>query len=301
MKGPNVSDKKPRSLDDVPGWFRLTDQLLFEWILSWQKRNEPPGDLVELGVYQGKSAIHMARLLQDGERFTVCDLFDDARDEATIREDARHAYRTLSQQQFEDNYLAFHPELPVVVRGLSSQILQHVEPTSCRFMHIDASHMYEHVREDTAAARKLLRSGGVVVFDDYRTEHTLGTAAAVWEALITDDLHPICASAMKLYATWGDAAPLQREIFERVASRTDHTVDVYTIFGQQRLLRVVPVKAPAKQAAKPAPAPAPAPATQPTPAPSPAKAESSNASALKQSRTNRLLRRARTVARRYRR
>ena len=66
-----MSDDPPRRFEDVPGWLIPTDQLLFEWILTLQNRTQPPGDLVELGVYKGKSAIHIARFKRDEEKFTV--------------------------------------------------------------------------------------------------------------------------------------------------------------------------------------------------------------------------------------
>lgn len=231
----------PRRPDDVPGWLRLTDQLLFSWLL----RQDGRGDLLELGVFQGRSAIHMGRYLRAGETFTVCDLFDGARDEKTIRPGARRAYRDLTQEVFERNYLAFHARLPVIVRGLTSVITDHVPPASCRFIHIDASHMYHHVRADAAAARQLLLPDGVVVFDDYRTEHCPGTAAAVWEAMAVDGLKVVCVSANKFYGTWGDPTALQEAILERVAAREDHRVDVQMVMGQ-RLPRIVRLpKAPA--------------------------------------------------------
>lgn len=96
------------------------------------------------------------------------------------------------------------------------------------------------------SARRLLRPSGVVVFDDYRTEHTIGTAAAVWEAVIRDDLRPICVSSMKFYGTWGDPAPLQGEILRRIAERKDHYADHYTVFGKPLIrVAVVPQKKPA--------------------------------------------------------
>lgn len=46
--------------EDIPGWFPLLDQYAFQWVLEFQNRTEPPGDVVELGVFKGKSAVHLA-------------------------------------------------------------------------------------------------------------------------------------------------------------------------------------------------------------------------------------------------
>lgn len=202
---------------DVPGWFAPIDQAAFAWILQYQSRTEPPGDLLELGAFKGKSAIVIGANRRPGEAFTVCDLFDDITTSDAAHDTEKRFFRgqSLTQAEFERNYRAFHEELPVIVRAPTAEITAHVEPGSCRFVHIDASHVYANVREDTAAARLLMRDNGVVAFDDFRKPQTLGTAAAVWEAILNDGLKPIANTDFKLYATWGDPAPLQAEITRR--------------------------------------------------------------------------------------
>jgi predicted O-methyltransferase YrrM len=213
-RAPNIEVLRQNyeAFKSVNGWLTVTDQTAMSWILEWQNTNEKEGDLVELGVFEGKSAIYIGSYMKGHETFTVCDLFEEAATETAIAAPIRHAYATLSQQKFEDNYKIFHETLPEIVRGLSTSIMKHVKPGTCRFLHIDASHQYEHVREDTVSARALLRENGVVVFDDFRTEHTPGTSAATWEAVINDGLKPICLTQSKFYATWGDPLPLQRYI-----------------------------------------------------------------------------------------
>lgn len=234
-----VGMESPVNLDAVPGWLDVVDQICLQNILMHQSSVGMTGDLLELGVYQGKSAIHLAHYLAQGESMTVCDLFEEAASEQTIRADARHAYRSLSQATFEKNWSAFFDQLPTIVRGLSNTIIDHVRPSSCRLVHIDASHMYEHVMEDAASAKSLLLPNGIVVFDDYRTEHTLGTAAAVWENVISLELNPVCATRMKFYGTWGDPQPYQDIIDKMVTSNSELRLDDYTICGGRRLVRVI--------------------------------------------------------------
>src|SRR5690606_24123152 len=101
--------------------------------------------------------------------------------------------------------------------------------------HIDASHMYEHVRQDIESARRLLRANGVVAFDDYRAEHTPGTAAAVWEAVLNDGLRPIFHTSGKLYATWGDPTPLRDEVVRCAAASASLVAE------QAQLIRDMPI------------------------------------------------------------
>ncbi|TDB93387.1 class I SAM-dependent methyltransferase [Actinomadura sp. 7K534] len=228
---------RPASLDDVKGWFPETDQRLFTWFLERQDQLGESGDLVELGSYLGKSAILMGRHLRDGETFTVCDLFDsDASDDPNRAEMAR-SYATLTRAAFEENYRAFHDRLPEIVQGPTSSILDHVQPESCRFVHVDASHLYEHVHGDIRAAQVMLRPGGVIVCDDYRSEHTPGVSAAVWEAVITGGLRPVCITPMKLYGTWGDTGPVQDDLLNWLEKQEDVWHEVQQVAGR-RLVRV---------------------------------------------------------------
>ena len=192
------------SIDAIPGWFFSTDRKLFRWFLSEQIEARMAGDLAELGVYLGKSAVLIGDYLQPGETFTVIDLFESPAGDSHNQGENDNEYAGLTQQAFEANYLRCHPSLPNVVRGFSEEITDHAAIGRHRFVHIDASHLYEHVRGDIAAARQLILEGGIVVFDDIRSEHTPGVAAAVWQAVTAEGLHPLIISEMKLYATWAD-------------------------------------------------------------------------------------------------
>lgn len=198
-----VSDEQVAS---VPGWFPGEDVALFRCLLGEQRRRGQSGDLAEIGVYLGASAVLIGAFQQAGEVFTVVDLFESSgQDEANKQENAQW-YDGLSQDRFEQNYRRLHGELPVVVRGLSTAIRDHAAPGRHRFVHVDASHLYEHVVADVETARQLLQPEGIVVFDDYRSAHAPGVAAAVWPE-VAQGLAPIVLTAAKLYATWGDPAP----------------------------------------------------------------------------------------------
>jgi hypothetical protein len=270
MTAVHTTARRPIDLDDVPGWFPPLDQLLFTWLLERQARREVHGDLLELGVYMGKSAVLLGQHLHGTEKFTVCDLFEgDAPDEANQAESTK-SYASLTRQAFEENYLSFHDELPKVVQAPSSVISTEVAPGTCRFVHIDASHLYEHVYGDIGAARELLGTDGIVVLDDFRSEHTPGVSVAAWEAVLNRGLRPICLSTQKMYATWEDPEPLQDELLGMLRERDDIALSVQQAAGH-RLVRTKSkaVKAPAfprsrhhvehreepKAAAAPVPAP----------------------------------------------
>ncbi|MER7788201.1 class I SAM-dependent methyltransferase [Streptomyces sp. NPDC097640] len=228
--------RRPRTLHEVKGWFPSLDQVLFDRFLSRQRRLGHRGDLLEMGAYLGKSAIFTAGYLRAGERFTVCDLFDAPAPDERNAAEARKSYATLTRVAFEQNYLAFHDSLPDVVQGPTSLVPRHVAPDSCRFVHVDASHLYEHVAGDIDAARTAMVPTGVVALDDFRSEHTPGVAAATWEAVFLRGLRPVCLSTQKLYGTWGDPEPLQEELLADEEWRAGTHLSVQEIAGH-RVLR----------------------------------------------------------------
>ncbi|QPP08576.1 class I SAM-dependent methyltransferase [Streptomyces bathyalis] len=227
---------QPRSFREVRGWFYNTDIVLFDWLLSRQDRLEQRGDLLEMGAYLGKSAIMLQSYLAPGETFTVCDLFGSAAPSASNEREMRGSYSTLTRRGFESNFLSFHDELPRVLHAPTSVVPAEVEAGSCRFVHVDASHLYEHVRPDIAAARTTLRPDGLVVLDDYRSSHTPGVACATWQAVLEDGLRPVCVSAQKFYGTWGDPAPVQDELHAALRERGDCWLQWQDVAGHRLLL-----------------------------------------------------------------
>lgn len=227
----------PARLSDVPGWFFPADQLLFDWFLSRQRDREEPGDLLEVGVYLGKSAIFSGSYAREGEKFTVCDLFDSPAEDSSNSAEMARSYSTLTRRSFEANYLSFHDELPVVIQGLSSLVSEHVAADSCRFIHVDASHLYEHVHADIDCARTRLKASGIVSLDDFRAEHCPGVAAATWQAVTTGGLHPVCITSTKFYGTWGDPEPVRDELLVWLKGRPDLWHEVQSVAGQ-RLIRI---------------------------------------------------------------
>ncbi|WP_370096784.1 class I SAM-dependent methyltransferase [Streptacidiphilus sp. MAP12-20] len=229
----------PATLDDVRGWFFGVDRFLFVWLLERQKRSAIAGDLIEMGAYLGRSAILVADYLRDGETFTVCDLFDSpAPDEANSGEMDMSYRDTLTRKAFEANYLAFHDALPNVIQAPTSVLSDgRIQPKSARFIHIDASHLYEHVIGDIRFAKEALTDDGVVVLDDFRSEHTPGVSAAVWEAVATLGLIPVVVTHNKFYGTWGDPHLVQEELVTDLSGHRDLTVYEENVRGR-RLVRL---------------------------------------------------------------
>jgi len=210
----------------IKGWFNEIDRRCFAALLDSQ-RDSPPGDLVELGAFRGKSAVIIGDYLRDGEQFVIVDLFGETEQfsqsegDVANRRENRRSYPGLTRKLFDDNYLSCHDELPTVVQGFSSEVVDHVRPGAARFIHIDASHLYGPVKTDCESAKLLLRPGGVVSFDDYRNHKSPGVGAAIWESVFTDGLIPIATTRKKMYACYDDPAPHQETLRAMIAEDPD--------------------------------------------------------------------------------
>jgi hypothetical protein len=230
------------SYRDIRGWFTPIDHRVFTGLLAAQE-STPAGDLVEIGAFLGKSAVVIGEHVRPGERFVVIDLFGDltllgqgGEDEANKAENKK-SYPHLTRQRFEENYLAIHDELPIVVQAPSSAVLDHVAAASVRFVHVDASHLYAPVAQDCRSVRTMLRPGGVAAFDDWRNAKCPGVAAAIWESVATDGLVPVAVTRNKLYAAHEGADEVLASVRRLVQADPDwwlvqeHQIMGHTVLG----------------------------------------------------------------------
>lgn len=219
----------------IPGAFWQPDLDIFRVLL----RSTQPmgGDLAELGVLFGRSAALIGQYVRAGETFTVIDLFETFASDSANRRENESSYRGVARATFEANYLAHHADLPKIVEGSSSAITNHATIGNHRFVHVDASHLFDHVAEDIENSRRLLKPDGILVLDDFRAEHTPGVAAAAWQAVVTSGLRPFAISPYKMYATWGNGEAWQSVLREwaDLASCQTETQIVNGI----RILRVI--------------------------------------------------------------
>ena len=204
-------------MDQVDGWFFGADVDLFSELLACQAAEDIKGDLLEIGAYQGKSAILMGYSLRDDEELVICDLFGGVMDHADISSISREDYSGLDQQQFLANWDRFHTRRPTLEVCESSEL--DLGDRVLRFSHIDGCHNYQCVAKDISLAVTHTAERGVIALDDYRGFRTPGVAAAVWQAVGNGLLFPFAATYMKIYAC--TSAEDQQYWLERVRNHSD--------------------------------------------------------------------------------
>ncbi|WP_157431644.1 hypothetical protein [Actinomadura hibisca] len=105
-----------------------------------------------------------------------------------------------------------------------------------KFVHLTADSAYDDLRTGIETARILLRAQGVIAVSRYHTGSNPGSAAAVWQAVLTGALRPICATRHRFYGMWGDTAPVQHELLVWMASHhSGFAADVHHIEGHRLL------------------------------------------------------------------
>ena len=223
----------------IRGWLSPEDVYVFDFLLDSQGR----GDLVEIGAYEGASAILIGLHKRTDETFTVCDLFGLSLGDTAHSEESNVWYGDLTRDAFERNYLSVLPELPEIVQRPSSEIVHHVGAGTCRFVHLDGSHLYDYVRGDLEAARTMLAPDGIVAVDDWRTEHTPGVMVAVMERVTARELHPIVLTRHKFYAVWDSelAQVLRQRVVEWTSSEDLLQLDIVTV-GLERWPRLAAIE-----------------------------------------------------------
>ncbi len=184
------------SLEIIPGWFSALDQDVFGAILSRQNY----GHILEIGVYQGKSAIFIEQFRQPAEEFHVCDVFDSVETNSHNSTEIEKSYDDLSFSKFKLNFERFFSQIPVVHICDSENLPTRIESKIFRFIHIDGSHLYDIVKKDLKFASEHLHPEyGVISMDDYRAAHTTGVAAAMWESIFQGALVPMLITPNKAY------------------------------------------------------------------------------------------------------
>ena len=143
---------------------------LFEAFLSYQDEEGITGDMIEFGVYEGKSASVMLRHLNPDETAYLVDVADYPKLDAL----------GAICPQFE-----FH-------KGKSEDLLQQEAiqaklADGVRYSHHDASHFYNNVYTEMEGMAHRIKPKGLMVLDDYQNPCFQQVSAASFRFLSRED------------------------------------------------------------------------------------------------------------------
>lgn len=146
------------STRDVEGWFFPIDAHLFAIVDEIQKREGITGNLFEIGVHHGKTALFLSKMAAQGETLGVCDVFDQ---QELNRDRSGEGNRAIFER-----HMQAHRAKARVFAKLSSALTAEDTTRNCRFVHIDGGHRPEDVLNDLQVAERALLPEGVVAVDD---------------------------------------------------------------------------------------------------------------------------------------
>jgi predicted O-methyltransferase YrrM len=152
----------------IEGMFSDFSMAVVDSLLSFQDASGVGGNMLEFGVYKGRSAALLGRHLAASERLLLVDIIDYL-DRAAIAPFRKSIDLIITPTE---NFRAVHT-------GYEAQ------RRSFRFIHIDASHNYRATFAELQMADELLGTRGVVALDDFVNLDYSQNLAAIFKYLYT--------------------------------------------------------------------------------------------------------------------
>jgi hypothetical protein len=180
----------------IEGWFSYDAALLFMAYNELISRSGIAGDVLEIGVHHGLSAIAAASLRGDGSRFYAVDLFEKMQNQNVSNSGSGH------RGTFESNLKRFHPDTSFlhVISGPSTVLSAAKLGIRFSFCHIDGGHSREETFHDIRLCNSLLMAGGILALDDYFNPQYPGVSEGAVQFMLghPDALRPLAIGYQKV-------------------------------------------------------------------------------------------------------
>jgi hypothetical protein len=199
-------------LEEVPGFLTPEAAALLHDIGARQRRAGIAGDIAELGVFYGRSALVLGLCLAGGERLHACDRFAvGARDVPGWQFDTDEEPEAFLRAWWDR--WAPDPSALVVHRGDSRRLDPVDLGAPARLIHVDAGHEYEDVLGDLRLASAALHPLGAIVADDVLLPEWPDVTVALIDHLRAPDadLVPVAIAQHKAVLCRPDAAGVYRD------------------------------------------------------------------------------------------
>ena len=147
----------------IQGFFTFDAALMFMTYNQLTRDQGISGDVLEIGVHHGLSAIAVASLAGPGRQFVAVDLFDEMQDLNQSRSGAGHRATFLQNMERFFDDLGFLS----LFAGSSSHLKAEELGSQFSFCHIDGGHTPEETYQDLDLCSRILMPGGLVALDDY--------------------------------------------------------------------------------------------------------------------------------------
>jgi hypothetical protein len=152
--------------EDIEGMMSPFSMAVVDSLLAFQQLRGITGDILEMGVYHGKSAAILGRRMAANETLHLYDIADyfDRKNLERVGVNIRYNIAN-TQRLFRWNFRK--------------------QKKAIRFCHIDASHMFNPTVHEIAIADYVLANDGIVCLDDYTNLNYSQILAATFKYLFT--------------------------------------------------------------------------------------------------------------------
>lgn len=176
---------------NIRNWPLISDQIEYSELqviidqLDRVLNKHVPGDVVELGCYNGTTSLFIARLLRhygETRAYHVYDSFaglpeKHLLDASPAGEQFREGELKASKQQFIKYFKQAGLPLPVIHTCWFQDITPNMLPSRVCFAFLDGD-FYESIRDSFQAIEPTLGPGSVIIVDDYQSEALPGAKRA---------------------------------------------------------------------------------------------------------------------------
>lgn len=210
-----------RRTRDVEGWLSLEAALLFGWIDDIQRKAGIVGDIFEIGVHHGKSAVVLGAMTNpQREVLAICDLFGQQGQNTSGSGSGK-------RELFEENMRRFvSSTLPLrIFPMLSTDLSVREIGTNYRFFHIDGGHNCDEALNDLKLASLATRSDGVIVLDDPFRPEWPGVSEAICRFLADSNKdRAVLVAFNKLIIVKEASVSLYTREFDHVGEREKYNI-----------------------------------------------------------------------------
>ena len=178
--------------EKVNGWFSPDAMRIIKSLSDIQTNNNIQSDILEIGIYQGKSAIFLSMLLTENERLHVVDIFK--KDDLYYGLNDREIFEKNINQYCDTNRIDIFP--------LSSSEFFKIDYDNYvylyRLIHIDGSHEKKDVIDDLYQSSDILSPQGLIILDDLFNPQHPGVMEGFMEYALQHPCYPFIIGHNKL-------------------------------------------------------------------------------------------------------
>jgi hypothetical protein len=152
-----------KSFSTIQGAFQLDAALLFAAYNQLICAQGISGDVLEIGVHHGLSAIATASLIGPGRRFFAIDLFEELQTQNTSNSGSG------DKEIFIRNLEAFYGDIKFIqfINSNSLDLKPRDFGSEFSFCHVDGGHSDNETYRDLLLCSEILLPGGLLALDDY--------------------------------------------------------------------------------------------------------------------------------------